>query len=84
MTLHVYTNCTEWIVAESLKEARELYREYAIIGSGACEDELDLDFAQEPDDKLISISNDDSTATRLTCDAWCQVNGKGFLATSEY
>jgi hypothetical protein len=90
MKLSVYANSvTEWYVAESPEQARAMLLEANSISHGPNipEAELDLEFTQEPDDKVLKLEIDESgdlQVKELTCAEWAAKNGKGFLATTEY
>lgn len=85
-TLHVYANdVKEWFVATSRDEAITVARAYLRDVCGVGEDEMDLEFDQEPDDKMLRITTDGLYEIReQTCAAWAKENGVGFLCSTEF
>jgi hypothetical protein len=51
------------------------------------DDDMDFDFEQVPDDKIITIIFDPYGSTdivKATAKEWTKIKGKGFLSTTEY
>jgi hypothetical protein len=84
----VYANSvTEWFVAESAEEAARFARDYYRDADITNEDEMDLSFKPEPDEKSLSLVIDDHGSddpASKTCAQWAAERPKGFLATTEY
>jgi hypothetical protein len=82
-TLHVYCNdVTDWVISESAEEAEEMAIKE--LGYEPDDDEY-LNFTQEPDDKVLSIWDEDGDIKDAkTCAEWCKSYGKGFLCSTEY
>lgn len=78
--LYVWTDKTEWVVASTIEDVREVLREHRR------EDDIVLgDFAKLPDDKLITIVDEDGVLkTSKTAAEWAAENGRGFLCSTEY
>lgn len=84
--LHVYANSvTEWFVAESVDTAIDAARTHLRDVCGVTADEMDLDFTQEPDTKILRIWDDaHETQSVKTCVEWAKENGPGFLCSTEF
>lgn len=84
--LHVYRNdVIEWYVASSLEDAVAVAREYLDKTIGLHDDEMDLNLVQEPDNKILSIVDENSDTTKARrCSTWARLNGRGFLCTTEF
>ncbi len=84
--LHVYANSVvEWYVTESLEAAIDVARAHLRDVVGVSEDEMDLDLEQEPDDKMLRITEDGLYEHReQTCAVWAVENGPGFLCSTEF
>lgn len=91
--LHVYRNdVVEWVVALSAADAAVVMAAN-LLQNGYDEtflrDEADLNFALEPENKVITI-HEYWTGTgangpeRLSCREWADTHGRGFLCTTEY
>lgn len=79
-TLHVWTDDAEWVVASSLDDVRAVLREHR-----GDDDILIEDFTKLPDDKVITISDEDGSGkTSKTAAEWAAENGRGFLCSTEY
>ena len=78
--LYVWTDKTELVVASTIEDVREVLREHRR------EDDIVLgDFAKLPDDKLITIVDEDGVLkTSKTAAEWAAENGRGFLCSTEY
>lgn len=77
----VWTNDTDTVVAASIEDVKAIIVEL----HGSFEDE-EGDWRTLPDDKPITIHNIDgagSIATR-TAKEWAEVNGRGFLCSTEW
>lgn len=84
MNKHVYANqTTDWYVAESKEHAIELSIEFN-KGLGLFEDELDLEFEQVADDKILSREEISGQTVKKIAAEWAADNEPGFLMTSEY
>lgn len=88
MSKHVYENdVTEWFVAESAAHARQLCLDQnRLLGHQIPEEELDLDFRQCPDDKVLDMRDHGPTGERVkkTCAEFAAEMAPGFLGTTEY
>ncbi len=86
MELHVYRNkIVEWVVAASPEDAAKVLLHHH--DGSADPEELDLKFAQEPDDKLLRIVEYDGPGgdnQTLSCKEWASINGRGFLCSTEF
>lgn len=84
---HIYANSvTEWYVAESIEQAKELARlrceEHGIDVESQC-----FDFEQWPDERPLSITLDGDLLdkpTVKTCAEWAAESAVGFLASTEW
>jgi len=87
-TLHLYRNdVTEWFSAATLEEAVSHARTYLSEICGiADERDMDLDLRQEPDDKLLTLTDecDANDKTTKTAAEWARETGPGFFMTTEY
>lgn len=82
--LHLYRNeVVEWFAAETREQAVEIARTWMAEECGRCADEMDLDLRQEPDEKRLTMHEDDSPAETKTASEWAAQNGKGFWGTTE-
>ena len=91
MSLHVFTNDFEWVVAESIDDARKVIQEVSGLSDGDFNDE---GWYQEDDDADMSIWIDDETGevgegcgcTLIVGEmrVWAEVFGRGYLCTSEF
>lgn len=90
--LHVYANdITEWFVADSAEEAAIIAEEHG-RKCGMRVEEMGLVFEQVPDDRVLTIEHEvtrggvheGAVKKSMTCAEWAALNGKGFLATTEY
>ena len=88
MNLHVYVNnVKDWFVAESMEELIELYKEYNVKNFELDVYDMDLNFTQVPDDKVMTINFDPfgpEDKEVMTAKEFADSNGKGFLASTEY
>lgn len=89
--LHMFKNeVTEWFIAYDVKDAQRIAREYyAEIGLSEEEMEDSLDFEQEPDDKILTLTLEDAgpdeeDRVTMTAAEWCAHQGRGFWATTEF
>lgn len=83
MSLHVFKNdVTDWVVAESAADATNVLLE---LGTGVAVEDLDTDWQQLPDDKVLAINFDECDGGRRaqTCAAWCAEKGRGVLGSTE-
>ena len=78
--LYVWSDKTDWVIAESLEDVREVLREHR------CDDDIIIeDFAKLPDDNVIVIGDEDGVLkTSKTAAEWAAENGRGFLCSTEY
>lgn len=85
-TLHLYRNqVIEWFAAPSLEECVVMARNYQSEVVGMADEDMDLEFVQEPDDKpLTLVDEDDGSTETKTAVAWAAENGRGFFMTTEY
>lgn len=85
LTLHLYRNENEWFVAASLEAAIEVAREWQSAHCGLDDEEVDLELRQEPDDKPMTLEDeDDGTRQTLTCAEWAAQHGAGFFTSLEF
>ncbi len=88
--LHVYRNSVvEWFAAYSAEDAVLVAKGYLADVADFDEDEMDLDFTQEPDDKLLSVHNVDAGTREpkdetKTAAEWAREYGRGFMFSTEY
>lgn len=89
--LHVFKNdVIDWVVAESVEDAKLAHDQYMKdIGAdpyGADLYEADeLEWKAEPDDKVLSITDDDEGCRiEKTCATWAREKGRGFLCSTEF
>ena len=81
--MHVYeNNVIEWVVAESVDDAKKVLREH--YQNWDCGDEIDLDFKQTPDERVLTRDECRGDAVRKTAADWAKEVGRGFLMTTEY
>lgn len=80
--LHMYRNqIVDWFIATSAEHAAELAIEhYAQFGED--HEEMDLDFEQEPDDKLLTLRDGAEVVGRRTAAEWARLEGIGHFATT--
>ncbi len=84
-TQHLYRNEMEWYVAPTLEAAVAVAREWQSVQCGIGDEDLDLDLRQEPDDKPMTlIDEDDNTKETLTCAEWAAQHGGGFFTTLDW
>lgn len=91
MSLHVFTNDFEWVVAESTGDARAIIQEVGTLSDGDFDDE---GWHQEPDEADMRIwINDETGEVGEGCGCtlivgamavWAEVFGRGYLCTSEF
>lgn len=84
MTLHVYFDGMDWIVAENEDDARALWLDYT---GEKPEDYIDgeLYFEELSDDKKLRVYDEDRSASiEQTCREWADQYGRGFLCSTEY
>jgi hypothetical protein len=84
--LHVYCNdVTDWFVAESAEEARQMGIKYNKDRFGGGDDYEEMEYHQVADNTHITINDDfySKVITKTAAD-WCKANGKGFLCSTEY
>lgn len=95
MTLHVYEFEPDYVIAESVPDAVNVYREYVTSDEVMSADELEKQLAdgpaEIPDDQRLSIYiderdriSDDGTLTNKPCGEWAAERGRGFLCTTEW
>lgn len=92
--LHVFRNrVVDWVVAWSVSDAARVYRQYLLAQYSGASDwsESDFDFTQEPDKKILAITDESRPTRRGThrrvrrsCRRWAAENGRGFLASTEF
>jgi len=91
--LHMYENgCPEWVIAESAKEATEIYKRYAIEVEGLDLLDIEMDLKPENWEELPANQdftfhedlNDQPNPITKTVAEWCAEHGKGWFATGEY
>lgn len=92
MSLQVFTNDCEWIVAHDLDDARVVWAEFAGLDPSKYSNE-DLGFEPLPSESSVSIwcdTNGDPGEIQgegcwivsQTCEEWCR-RGRGFLCSTE-
>jgi hypothetical protein len=79
--LHVFTDDTDWVIAESAQHALDEIR--AMHG-----DDHETTMRELPDDQALRIhwDGDSPNAQRVTktCREWVEQEGEGFLCSTEY
>lgn len=89
MNKHVYSDNTDWFVAESPEHAAALWATYMRdeIGEDQADYEGTSHFEQEPDDKLLTITTEDIGPVRKvtkTCAEWARTEPVCFLGSTEW
>lgn len=69
MPLRVYTNDVDWVVAQSEQDAWDVWEKTI----GCSRTDFDDEFAPEPDDKVLTVWNDDRP-TDISCDCLDKIN----------
>ena len=83
--MNVYANnVIEWVVADSVEDAREVMREHYRNWDCGPIEEADMDFEIVPGDKVLSLDEGNEQTTKRTAKEWAALKGRGFLMTTEY
>jgi hypothetical protein len=83
MTLHLYRNeVVDWFAAESLEQAITFARAHYQHEETFGDDMLVL--KQEPDDKVLTMWEDDTPGRQQTAAEWALENGPGFWGSTNY
>jgi hypothetical protein len=77
-------NVTDWVVAKDIEDAKAAYREHWNNVVGPSEDEMDLDFEQVPDDRVLTRDECRGEPVRKTAAEWAASEPRGFLMSTEY
>lgn len=86
MSLHVYFNEVEWVIAESEDEASKIWFEFTGESPEDYPDD-ELVWDRWDDDRELSIYDetlDKPTTLVKTCKEWIELKGRGFLCSTEY
>jgi hypothetical protein len=83
VSLHVWHDGYDWVVAESAEDAVDVECD---ITSNRLSDYDPDEWQQLPDDKPLKIVDWDGNGTdrEQPCAAWVAENGRGFLCSTEY
>lgn len=85
MELHVYRNTdkTDWVIAKSKEDALEVWAES--MGEDRS-DYPDMEFERVKDDAIIYVLDEDRSlpAEEHTAKTWAVIQGRGFLASTEF
>lgn len=80
--LRVYRNeAIDWFIAESAEHAVHLARAH-YAGLGVDEDEMDLNFEQVPDNKVMTLRDGATVVGRRTAAEWARLERAGHFATT--
>ena len=84
---HVFRNdVIEWFVGADLADARAAAEDFYRNTVGEMPESYNEnieELRQEPDDKLLTMEDDDGTKVSKTCAEWAATLRHGFLGTTE-
>lgn len=83
--MHIYTNeVTDWIIAADEADANAVLCEHYGYTQEQLEEEHIQITSQWPDDKTLTVRDDDGVRAKLLPAEWIAREGRGFLCSTEY